>query len=157
MMIRLSARFAHSLLSLLAILCFGCGPNGAAKLSYDSLGLTEVTGVVRLDGEPLEGATVSMVPEGSFSGSFGTTDANGKYRLMYTSEKSGVTPGEKIVRVSTADKGAESAPGKERVPSKYNSKSTMKVVVPENSSLEWNIELDSKGKVDAPEVIKEDR
>ncbi len=143
-------------MGLLALVAVGCDFPRQPGLDYDSLGLTEVTGVVTMDGEPLSGATVSMLPAGSFSGSYGKTDASGNYRMMYTSEKSGVMPGEKVVRVSTADLGPESPRGAERVPAKYNSKSTLTVTIPEGSSLVWNIELDSKGKIDAQEVEQDE-
>jgi len=48
----------------------GCGPKGPE--------LAPVEGVVTLDGQPLEGATVLFHAEGGGRPSTGTTDANGR-------------------------------------------------------------------------------
>jgi hypothetical protein len=64
--------------------------------------LGTVTGKVTLNGEPVEGASVEFQPVESGSPSYGTTDAWGEYRLMYTADKAGAIPGEHIVRIHAA-------------------------------------------------------
>ena len=73
----------------------GCG---------DDLGLTEVSGVVTLDGKPVPNATVTFTPKGGDgSPSYGTTDADGSYGLRFSRDREGVLPGIHDVTV-TVDK-----------------------------------------------------
>lgn len=63
-----------SLLALVALSIIGCGPNGPV--------VVPVTGVVKLDGEPVEGAGVIFMPaEAGRLPAEGTTDAQGKFSL----------------------------------------------------------------------------
>lgn len=65
---------------------------------YSDLGLIDVSGQVTLDGIALSGARVEFEsPDATCSTA--TTDAHGRYRLMFDSETSGCLPGEKIVRI----------------------------------------------------------
>jgi hypothetical protein len=76
--------------SILFVLLFaGCQPKGAVIV-------TEATGVVTLDGKPLEGATVSFVPTtDGLRDSASLSDANGKFVLMTAgATKNGAMPGE---------------------------------------------------------------
>ena len=52
----------------------GCG----SKTSLDTV---PVTGIVKLDGTAVEGATVTFVPGGGGKAASGTTDATGRYNL----------------------------------------------------------------------------
>lgn len=115
----------------------GCGRH---KADYSGLGLIDVSGVVTLDGRPLEGVTVIFeAADGQFS--YGVTDGAGSYGLQIDSEKSGVTPGKKIVRVTSrplseewGEEPEESAgPQPEKVPSIYNRESSLRVSVPSDS------------------------
>jgi hypothetical protein len=68
---------------LLAILGMtGCGAN-----------LKPVNGVVKLDGNPVEGATVSFVSDDSKNVYTGFTDASGNFSLVSADNKSGALPG----------------------------------------------------------------
>jgi len=123
---------------LLMSLCVGCARQ---QSDYSKLDLVDVTGKVTLDGEPLSGAVITFdSPDGQFS--FGQTDSGGNYSLLFDSVQRGVTPGEKIVRISTARKilglnaseGGEDDPAtaksaEEKVPEKYNKASELKVTV----------------------------
>ena len=63
-----------------------------------------VRGIVTLDGEPLEGATVSFTPQNPGEGiaSFGQTNAKGEYLLQTLAGRvdAGTLPGEYTVTVS---------------------------------------------------------
>lgn len=133
----------------------GCGPEGA---DYSRVELIQVSGKVTIDGQPLVGAVVTFeAADGQFS--YGLTDSNGAYALQFDSDKSGVTPGAKIVRISTARKipglntseGSEageastesgpSAPAAaERVPDRFNSQSELRADVTRSQSFDFAIE-----------------
>ena len=63
-----------------------------------------VVGIVTLDGEPLEGASVNFIPKNPDEGiaSFGRTDAKGEYRLQTLAgdADAGTLPGEYTVTIS---------------------------------------------------------
>lgn len=86
--------------------------------------LTRVTGIVKLDGEPLPNASVTFQPLEHGRPSLGVTDANGRYSLLYTLDKSGAVAGRHQVSISTWVEGYDDGtwhPSKpERVPSAYN-------------------------------------
>jgi hypothetical protein len=128
---------------------FGCsravGPN------YKKLDLSQVHGTVTLDGQPLAQASVRFyAKDGTFS--VGTTDSEGRYSLMYTSEQPGVLKGPKTIRIFALDgaKGIEEGMDpnaklfkSNRVPARYNTKSTLTETV-EKDSHEFNFELKSR-------------
>lgn len=130
----------------LALVCFLTGCNFGPRADYHTLDLVDISGTVTLDGEPLEGALVTFEePDQTFS--YGRTDASGRYRLMLNSEKSGITPGEKRVRISTTASAGEgegdeedpdapeaAAAEGERVPARYNRDSELRVTVTESDS-----------------------
>ena len=119
------------LLTCLTLLCLcSCTRDG-----YSELGLVPVSGTVTLDGKPLAGAKVSFESEDKRS-AIGVTDATGKYSLMYDSETAGVTPGPKVVRITTADAEVEgggaaegAAAARENVPARFNQQSELKADV----------------------------
>lgn len=132
--------------SSLVLLCFASGCGSAPRADYHKLDLVDVAGTVTLDGKPLRGALVAFEePDQTFS--YGRTDASGYYQLMLNSEKNGVVPGEKLVRISTAasagegegdevDPDAKPVAGaeRERVPEWYNRDSQLHVTVSEEDS-----------------------
>lgn len=83
-----------------------------------------VEGIVTVDGEPIDNATVRFYPVDG-RGSSGTTDANGHYELRYTRSQMGAIVGQHKVTVSTEIKGSaygqESAieDRRESLPKKY--------------------------------------
>ena len=134
---------------LCTIFCVGC--SSGSNVDYSGLGLIKVAGVVTLDGSPLPDVTVLFEsPDGQFSS--GVTDQNGKYRLAYDSDTVGVTPGEKTIRISkkplseegdefeSEDEELSSTEQKETLPTKFNTKSDLKMTVPSSS---YDIELHS--------------
>jgi len=75
----------------------GCGPN-----------LKPVTGVVKLDGNPVEGATVSFVSDDGKNVFTGFTDASGNFKLANAENKEGVAPGSyKVTVVKRPNMGGE--------------------------------------------------
>jgi hypothetical protein len=69
---------------------FGCKQGWEAD--YSQLGLVEVSGRITLDGTPLADSTVIFeCPDKTYS--FGKTDGQGNYSLMFNTEQSGALPG----------------------------------------------------------------
>lgn len=66
----------------------------------DSLGTVQVNGVVKLDGKPLEGATVIFKPDGEGRAASGTTGAEGKFKLTTEVNGDGALPGNYKVAVT---------------------------------------------------------
>lgn len=142
------------------------GCNTSPQANYEHLGLVQVSGNVTLDGQPLSGAMVKFeAPDGQYS--YGMTDSDGHYTLRFDSEKQGVTPGDKIVRISTSaspgegEEFLEAPPGEgagegedgsavatpkkeERVPEQYNKNSDLKRTVKPGENQTFNFELKSK-------------
>ncbi len=120
---RMNARFAVLLGCALLATAAGCGGGG--------IQLVSVQGTVTLDGQPLEDALVTFQPaEGRPS--YGTTDSQGRYRLQYTPDRRGALPGQHQVVISTyvepdtdSDDPVKQAGRPERVPEKFNKKSTL--------------------------------
>jgi hypothetical protein len=126
-------------------LCFACGwvmvgCDRKPEPNYGVLGLVEVSGQLLLDGLPLPEAEVRFVAEDS-TYSFGISDAQGRYRLMFDSRKSGVIPGEKRVVVlskaaseeeegSNEGSGSGTTSGANRaIPKVYGPQSSIKITI----------------------------
>jgi hypothetical protein len=115
---------------IILCLCGGCGGGTA-----DAPELAEVRGVVKLEGKPLEGATVTFMPtEGRPSA--GLTNAAGEYELMYTMEEPGAKLGKHTVTITTerARSGGEGdqpliEARKELLPNIYHSNTTLSETV----------------------------
>ena len=126
--------FVGSLLSLLAT---GCG-------SGYSLGT--VTGTVTLDGKPLPQATVTF-SRGQGRMSVGTTDEQGRYKLLYTVNQQGAEPGTHTVRI-TAQIDAVSGEGdlaavegrKELLPPRYHDRTELTAEVkPGRNTIDFDL------------------
>lgn len=138
-------------LLLLAGMCIaGCG--GGPRADYGKLDLSSVTGTVKLDGQPLAGVMVKFEDEEQRFSS-GITDSAGQYRLMFNSEKSGVLPGPKVVRISSAaaadpeasseEDNPERPAAKENIPACYNKESKIAVDVKSGSqSFDFDLKAD---------------
>lgn len=105
-----------------------------------------VAGIVTLDGAPLERASVLFLPEKGRP-SFGVTDDQGHYTLIYSKDENGAEIGSCKVQVSTRmapsasnDDDAPLAP--ERVPKHYAKDPVKVTVLPENNTID--IKLTSK-------------
>lgn len=134
LVVRRQFALAGAVLACAAALVSGCSDPLATD--YSGLGLVEVSGTVTLDGDPLPGATVIFEADDQ-TYSFGRTDASGRYDLMFNSEKSGVIPGRKIVRITMGPVGEEAdagepeagedspAPPDVAMPARYNERSEL--------------------------------
>lgn len=136
--------------------CFG------VSTDYSKVDIAEVSGTVTLDGKPLSGVTILFeAPDRTTA--FGTTDANGGYTLQFNTERSGVTPGPKVVRVrgggfgeeadaaeDSDEEGASPAPvASAGVPPCYNRDSKLKATVASGSQT-MNFDLKSDCSVTGP-------
>lgn len=152
----------------ITLLC-GCGGQSA---DYASLGLVDVSGTVKLEGEPVANAVVIFDDIDKGIMSYGLTDSSGHYSLMFNSEKSGIMPGEKAVRIGTTIKilglntsegegesegevgeegqSAQSTSGEDAIPEAYRKDSPLRVTVDASTST-VNFDLAADGSTAAPE------
>ena len=136
----------------LAVLCLLAG------CSKGPFQMAPVSGVVTLDGDPIEGANVRFKPhrqgDSIVAGpsSFGVTDSEGRYSLATHAGETGAVVTNHTVSISTyvtamvdpenSDK--MRVVSKERVPSRYRGKSELRFQVTEAGSGEANFDLDSE-------------
>lgn len=130
---------------VITITCLGCGGSDLPDLG-------SVQGVVTMDGNPLGNVRVSFQPEEG-RGSSGTTDASGKYELVYRTNEPGALLGNHKVSITTVRDEAEEAEAivplsdddsaprqkpvrkfKETVPAKYNAKTELTAEVKSGSN-----------------------
>jgi hypothetical protein len=123
-------------------LCAGCGRGAGPELAA-------VTGTVTLDGEPLAHANITFVPEGkNGSPSYGGTDADGRYRLLFSHNRAGAMPGKHRVQIEmqppeTDDSGNPVVPTETvQLPAKYRVPGNLTAEV-EPGENEIDFELDS--------------
>jgi len=114
-----------STLFLSCLFLAGCG-------SSDDL--ATVRGKVTLNGQPLEGAIVEFQPAlAGGAPSAGKTDANGRYKLMYTFKTPGAMPGDHTVSIRTGgtcfDDEGDEVERPERLPARYNSQTELNETV----------------------------
>jgi hypothetical protein len=110
--------------------------------------LAEVTGSVKLDGQPLAEALVEFIPQGGKGVvSLGRTDNSGHYFLMASRTAEGATIGKNQVRITTfeiLDQAGKQVVVREKVPTKYNS-ATELVVTVESGSNTLDFDLSTAG------------
>lgn len=113
--------------------CMQSGPSNVAG----------VTGVVTVDGKPASGAMVSFSPAGEGRTSFGLTDDQGAYRLVYTNDIPGALIGDHAVSINNTP-----PPGKPKpsvlVPVKFSRNGELKAHVVAGEANEINFALTSK-------------
>ena len=132
----------------------GCG-RGNYRIDYSNVDLAQVSGRITLDGQAVPYAQVFFHDVKMDTNTFGLTDAGGKYKLMFNTQKEGAEPGEKIVRIWTARGGAEFGDkipkenlgrDKEKIPAAYNRSSELTAVIvssKEKSRQTFDFDLDS--------------
>ncbi len=96
-----SSYLALACLSLALVLGTGCGKSGPQ--------MAPVEGVVTLDGEPIEGATVLFQPEAGGKPATGVTDPSGKFALKTFKTGDGAQVGMNNVSVTKEIVGESSA------------------------------------------------
>jgi hypothetical protein len=101
-----------------ALICAGCGKAQGPEMAA-------VTGTITLDGRPLPDVNIQFVPEASGgSPSFGGTNADGEYRLMFSQNRSGAMLGKHRVEIAAREQrldegGNPIGPEPVKVPAKY--------------------------------------
>jgi len=131
-------------LCALCVMLFGCG----GPKHYP------VRGTVTLDGKPLPDASIAFTPEGEQgAAAAATTDSQGNYRLQAAGSE-GAQAGKYVVRISTFSEGnpdeePPAPPIPERVPAKYNIKTTLLREVKAQENV-IDFPLDSKGEIIEP-------
>lgn len=120
----------------------GCGEDVGVEL-------VPITGVVKLDSQPLANARVVFSPKNGRP-SAGTTDAEGRYELYYTVDEPGVLPGSHTISISTflepdsdTDDPARQKGRPESVPAIFNRRSTLTHEIAPEQSEPVNFELKS--------------
>lgn len=126
---------------------------GAGCSSGDGPELTDVTGRVMVDGSPIAGAVLTFVPEAGGSPSYGRTDSDGRYQLMFTFTKSGAMLGKHNVEIESRKIPASEAeemrasgqevPEYREIPKAYRQPGALTAEVVSGNN-EINFELNSK-------------
>jgi len=127
---------------LTLLVCFGCTQSGGPDVAT-------VHGVVTLDNQPLANALVTFQPQDGRP-SYGRTDAQGEYTLVYTDGVEGAVLGTHEVSISTRDEGNPDEgikPSEETVPAKYNTRTELTATVKAGDN-ECNFDLSSKGEIE---------
>lgn len=121
--------------------------------------LANVSGVVKLDGEPLQNATVYFQPQRHNGAvlvgppSVGVTDSEGRFTLNTTSGSSGAVVGTHVISVSTFESrmvdplrsDRVEVVSKERVPRRYRAPSELSFTVPRGGAEDAVFDLSSDG------------
>jgi hypothetical protein len=137
-------RWRYGWLLVALVLAAGCGGGKFAPVS----------GIIRLNGQPLAGASVSFEPvitdKTTYGpGSHGITDANGQYKLrVSTPNVDGALIGKHTVRISRGET-PKGDPGgahltKELLPARYNSQTDLSFDVLPEGSTSANFDLKKK-------------
>jgi hypothetical protein len=125
-----------------------------AGCTGDPYDIVPVSGQVTLDGDPVAEATVSFEPVGEGNepqlgpGSFGVTDAEGRYTLETVDRRRGAVVGEHRVTISTfraaPDRSKMEVVREEEIPARYSGESELTFVVPPEGSEGADFELVSE-------------
>jgi hypothetical protein len=119
------------LLSVLA----GCGESGPQ--------VAPVSGRVTLDGKALELADVVFQPDGSQRASYGRTDSDGRYQVMFKRGQEGAIVGEHTVRIWVS---RELVPNPPKIPARYDTESELRREVQSGEDNVFDFDLKSDGK-----------
>lgn len=122
----------------------GCGPG-------NPLGRQPLSGRIALDGKPLDDGNIRFLPEQSSGISSGATISNGQYSLRTLQ---GLPPGKYKVQIFAADRtkdatpvasaGGFPPPQRERIPSRYNTQTTLILEVTASASAMGDFDLKSE-------------
>lgn len=109
----------------------------------------EVSGVVTLDGQPVEKAVVYFYPDGGGRSSMAETQPDGRYELIYKGTQKGAKIGTHTVTLTTATESSRDESGKvikgnpEKFPKEYTVDGTVKREVKAGKN-EFNFDVTSK-------------
>ena len=115
---------------------------GCAARSTGQPEIAPVSGTVTMDGKPLGGVAVVFESDRGVL-AFGNTDDEGWYTVSYIRSARGAGLGRNVVRISTPTLGPSSPLRKDRIPSVYNTASTLTVDVAKGSNV-FDFALESK-------------
>lgn len=108
---------------VLMVLVGGCSTSSSGLPD-----LAPVTGKVTMGGKPLSDVSVQFESANGQVAS-GTTDANGKYEIVFTGGAEGAEIGENTVRITTVLDHPTPVDYKDPIPAKYNESTQLKVTV----------------------------
>ena len=109
------------------VTAIGCGSSGPV--------VAPVQGKVTWNGEPLPNVLVEFQPVEKGSPAVGYTDDAGRYKLRFSRDKWGATPGTHTVRINHDwEKGSDAPRPTFRIPAKYHSKTELKGEVGKGSN-----------------------
>ena len=128
MMLAMVLRKSSLMLGMISVgvLAGTTGCSTTSEPDYSKLGLVDLTGTLTLDGKPLGNVELRLETTEDFIYSYGVTDEQGKFRLMFDSRKPGIIPGKKRLMVLPKSKGeseSEGDEGADRVQSNQNATS----------------------------------
>jgi hypothetical protein len=107
----------------------GCSQEGGFKLA-------KVSGVVTLDGQPVEGAGLEFIADAG-GVAYGRTDSSGHYYMSFGNSRTGAIVGKNLVRITAGDRvtiGDKKYESTEVFPKKYNAESEQYVDVTAGSN-----------------------
>ncbi|REJ86492.1 MAG: carboxypeptidase regulatory-like domain-containing protein [Planctomycetota bacterium] len=120
------------LFGLTTLFAAGCGGGGE-----EAPELAPVTGVVTINGQPVEGLMLRFQPEAGRE-SQGKTDAEGRYELVHVSGEDGAELGRHVVRFEYDDP----AEAPQEIPAEYNVESQESATVQEGeNTFDFNLEI----------------
>ena len=126
------------------VMLVGCDSSSGPKT-------VNASGVVLLDGNPVDMAQVTFIDDAGQITAIATTDSAGKFSLMHNGEKKGAVPGSYKVQVSKTKLSGNEDGGTQitishGLPEKYATIATsnLKQVVPDSGISDIKIELSSK-------------
>jgi hypothetical protein len=123
----MSSRLAACLLAGVLAAAVGCSGRGFA----------EVTGTVRVDGKPVQGAFVTFTPdEPGIQRGVGSTNAEGRYRVIRPGSRFGAAIGANTVSVTGGDQGRS-------LPESVSAESTLKFEVKSGRNV-FDIDIPAK-------------
>ncbi|QDU35839.1 hypothetical protein Mal4_01210 [Maioricimonas rarisocia] len=96
-------RAAAACAMLLSLAAVGCSGSSGDQWTEGRPETVPVTGVVTLNGEPLEGATVAFEPQGGEHAAYGRTDEEGRFVLTTFEDGDGAVAGGYVVSVRKSE------------------------------------------------------
>jgi hypothetical protein len=123
------SRTPLALLALFALASGGCTQQSGPPLA-------PVSGLVTLDGQPVQGAGLEFIADAG-GVAYGKTDDAGRYYMSFGSNRTGAILGKNLVRITAGDKvtvGGKKFESTEVFPRKYNTDSQQYVEVAKGSN-----------------------